>query len=400
MSPRDAVGLAWRNIVGSWFRSWVVALCALVVGSFCLSTALVVRGAEDSLRLALDRLGADIVVVPEGTETKLESALLMGVPARMWMPQANLRRIADVPGVAAVSPQVYLSSLVGASCCSVSEMFLVAYDPLTDFTLRPWLERRLEGGLRLGEAIGGSYVFVPQGEENIKLYGYWITLKGNLEPTGTNLDQSMFFTLETAHDMARISRTRAEWPLEIPADSISAVLVKVLPGSDPHAVAVSILQQVPNVTPIESPNLFGAFRRQITMLLRGMLAVLITTSAVSFLLIGLVFSMAANERRREVGMLRALGATRNTVCMLLLTEAVLLALMGGGAGIALTAVGISLFRNLIAVTLGLPFLFPSLPSLLSLAGGGLALALVGVTLAALLPALRVSYQDTAAAMRE
>ena len=109
---------------------------------------------------------------------------------------------------------------------------MVAFDPKTDFTIEPWLKQKLGHELRLGEAVGGSYVFTPEGEENIKLYGYFITLKGNLAPTGTGLDQTMFLTFETAQDVARISKTRAERPLEIPADSISAALVKVQPGLD------------------------------------------------------------------------------------------------------------------------------------------------------------------------
>ena len=45
--------LAFRNIAGNAFRSWVVALCALLVASFALATTLIVRGAESSLRLGL-----------------------------------------------------------------------------------------------------------------------------------------------------------------------------------------------------------------------------------------------------------------------------------------------------------------------------------------------------------
>ncbi len=51
-------------------------------------------------------------------------------------------------------------------------------------------------------------------------------------------------------------------------------------------------------------------------------------------------------------------------------------------------------------SIGFPFLFPSLLDLLPLALGGLAVVLLGVTIAALIPALRVSRQDPALAMRE
>lgn len=392
--------LALKNISGSAFRSWAVTLCAFLVASFALSTTLIMRGAEDSLRLAIDRLGADILVVPENAEAQVQSALLMGDPTRVWMPRHNLDKIAAVPGVQSVSPQLYLSTLVGASCCSVDEMFLVAYDPQTDFTIEPWLQKNLGDSLHLGEAVGGTYVFVPEGEQNIRLYGYFVTLKANMEPTGTGLDQSMFLTMETARDIARISQTMAEAPLEIPEDSISAVLVQVAPGAKTSDVAVQIMHDIEGVTPIESPSMFQSYRKQMTGLRTGLLAVMGVTLALSVVLIGLIFSMAANERRRELGVLRAMGATRSFVFRSLLTEACLLALSGGAAGVVLTTVATYLFRHLLVVSLGFPFLLPAPLSLAMQVMGGMGVALGSVAVAAMLPAYRISHQDPAAAMRE
>jgi putative ABC transport system permease protein len=164
----SVVQLAWKNISGNAFRNGVVSVCALLLSAFALFTTLVIRGAESSLRMTIDRLGADIVVVPEGSEAKIESALLMGIPARFWMSEANLSKIAAVQGVETVSPQLYLATLTGASCCSVSDMFMIAYDPLSDFTVQPWLQGELKNGLRLGEVVGGSYIAATEGEQNIK----------------------------------------------------------------------------------------------------------------------------------------------------------------------------------------------------------------------------------------
>jgi putative ABC transport system permease protein len=392
--------LALRNLSGNAFRSWVVAICAFLVASFVLATILILRGAEDSLRLAINRLGADVIVVPAGAQTKVESALLMGHSEEVWMPADTLGKVAAVEGVEAVSPQIYLSTLKDASCCSVSDMFLIAYDPKTDFTLRPWLEENIGDELKLGEAIGGTYVFVPEGEQNIQLYGYFITLKANMEPTGTGLDQSMFLTYETAEDIARLSPNLAEKPLILPKDSISTVLVKTAPGEDPYEVALRIMHEVPEVTPIESPGMFQSYRKQMSSLLKVVLVVIAITLGLALLLIGLIFSMAANERRRELGVLRAMGATRSFVFQSLLVEAGFLALAGGLAGIMFTVLATYLFRQALMSSLGLPFLLPSPGALLVQVAGGLALALGSVTIAALIPAYRISQQDPASAMRE
>jgi putative ABC transport system permease protein len=392
--------LARRNIAGSAFRSWAVGLCALLVAALALETGLILGGAQASLRLATQRLGADIVVVPEGAEARVEGALLMGNVTRVWMAADTLQKVAAVPGVDAASPQIYLSTLVGASCCSVSGMFIVAYDPKTDFALEPWLKDTIGKDLNLGEVVGGSYVFVPQGEQNIQIYGYLVTLKANLEPTGTALDQSMFMTLETARDVARISQTMAIQPLEVPEDKISSIMVRVKPGATPEEVALEIMHRVPGVTPITSSNLFQSYRQQMVSLRASTVATMVVTLSLSLLTLGLVFSMAANERRRELGIQRAMGATRAFVFRSLLIEAGMLAVMGSLAGIALTLTVTYLFRNLIVHILNLPFLLPSSGSLVLAVAGGLGLALVSITAAAMVPAYRISHMDPAAAMRE
>ena len=389
-----------RNIRGTAFRSVAVFLCALIVAGFTFATTVILRGAQQSLRVAVERLGADVVIVPEGIEARVESALLMGKPVSAWMPEQNLGKIAGIPGVAVASPQLFLASDPHAPYCSAPEAFLVAFDPQTDFTISPWLEERPSHPLSRGEVIGGSLVSAPEGGRGITLYGHPLTLAGKLRPTGAGLDQTLFFTFETAQDVLQALQRHAARPPEVPAHSISSILLKMAPQVDPTAASLRIIRDVPGVTPVESPDLFKAYRRQMTGLNRAMLTVLTTTWVLSVALIGLIFSMAANERRRELGVLRALGATRRFVLQSLLAEAALLGLGGGVAGIALAILVLYLFGTPIVSSLKVPFLFPSPLTLGALVAGGVALVLISVVLAALGPALKISAQEPALAMRE
>jgi putative ABC transport system permease protein len=391
---------AYKNIRGSGFRSLAIFLAVMGVAGFLLATTIIIAGAQYSLDAGLKRLGADILVVPAGAETKVETALLMGKPTNVSMPLTNLQQVADIPGVQSVSPQIYLSSLYGASCCAVSEMFMVVYDPATDFTITPWLEKNLGRPLNKGEVIGGTYVFLPESEKYIKIYGYDLTLKGNLNPTGTGIDQTLFMTLETAQAMAQSSLTTAVEPLKVDASQISTIMLKVTPGSDVHSVSQQILLDTTGMVPIESPNLFGAFRTQMKGLLWGFLAITVIVWALAMVLIGLIFSMAVNERRREVAVLRAVGATRSFIFKSVLAEAALLAVSGAVIGIAIAGFLLYIFRNMIAGSLKMPFLFPSITSFIGLFSAGVALAIVTVALAAFIPAFRVSRQELAIAMRE
>jgi putative ABC transport system permease protein len=391
--------LALRGISGSAFRSWLIGFCALVIAGFALSTVLVMQGARGSLDQTLTRLGADILVVPQGAEEQTQGALLMGQPVKAYLPLDKVQEIAAVPGVEKASPQLYLESLADAPCCSVASMFMVAYDPASDFTLGPWLTQKLGRELKLGEAVGGKYVFIPEGQENIVLYGYILSLESNLAATGTNLDNSIFITFDTARDMARLSVKNAVQPLAIPADAASSIMVKVAPGFDPKAVAVDIYKRVAGVTPIQAPEMFGSFRNQVSGVLQAMLLVLGLALGLSLLLIGFVFSIAVNERRRQIGVLRALGATRSAVVVSLLTEATILAVAGAVVGVILASVGIYLFRDLLTSRLGF-FSFPSPGLVAGVVVAGLVLAVACVAVAAAVPALRISRQEPAVSMRE
>ena len=145
--------------------------------------------------------------------------------------------------------------------------------------------------------------------------------------------------------------------------------------------------------------MFGSFRNQVSGVLQAMLLVLGLALGLSLLLIGFVFSIAVNERRRQIGVLRALGATRGAVIVSLLTEATILATAGAVVGVILAAVGIYLFRDLLGTSLGF-FVFPSPGLVVGVVFAGLVLAIVCVAIAAAVPALRISRQEPAVSMRE
>lgn len=396
----NVFGIAIRNIRGNVVKSLTIFLCVFGVAAFFVATALIVRGAQDSLDRGLERLGADILVLPDGAEAKMESALLMGKPIRMWMPADTLAEVSALEGVERASSQIYLQSLLNAHCCTVDEMFMVVFDPETDFSVTPWLEKQLGRRLDKGEVIGGTNVFVPEGEQYIMLYGYNLDLKGTLEPTGIGVDGTLFMTQETADELSRWSAKTAVSPLVVPPDSISSVLVKVDPGADPHEVAAQIQRQVDGVVAVETPNLFGTFRQQMLGLLWLLLVMLGLAYVVSTLLIGLVFSMAAHERRREMALLRASGATPFFIFRTLWTEAALLSVAGALAGVLLSSLAVLLLRNYVSGSLHMPFLFPSAGSFLAMTALALALSLLTATIAVLVPARRISRAEPALAMKE
>ena len=101
-----------------------------------------------------------------------------------------------------------------------------------------------------------------------------------------------------------------------------------------------------------------------------------------------------------MAVLRAVGAMPGFVFRLMLTEAGLLAAGGAIVGIAVAASGLFIFKDLIAASLKMPFLFPSMASLAGLFGAGVGLAVGTVALSAMVPAVRAARQELAISMRE
>jgi putative ABC transport system permease protein len=378
----------------------VMIVCALMTAGFCLAVMVITSGAKTSLESAEKRYGADLVVVVEGAERDTQGALLMGLPVQAWMPRSETAAVAAVPGVAVASPQLYLGTIKDSPYTSHASLFIVAVDPATDFALGPWSPHAEVAALADREAVGGASVRLPLDGEPLVIYGYELDLRASLVPTGTSVDRSVFVTFATAADILRRTALQSEQGFTIPAESVSSILVKVAPGYEPRQVADQIRTQVPGVSPITRPDLFGSFQEQMEGQQTVMLVVLAVILALSLGVILLVFSMVVHERRREIGVLRALGATQGGVLRSLLGSAVLLATIGAVCGLLLGGLVLFFFRNALTDAFGFPFLFPSAGKFALFVLGGLAVALAGVLVAAFLPAYRISRQDPAVSMRE
>jgi len=87
------------------------------------------------------------------------------------------------------------------------------------------------------------------------------------------------------------------------------------------------------------------------------------------------------ERRSEIGLRRALGATRGNIRTQFLSEAILLALLGGAVGVVIGTVATGIYAH----AKGWAIVIPA-----EAWGGGLVAALLIGALAGLLPALRAA----------
>jgi putative ABC transport system permease protein len=104
-----------------------------------------------------------------------------------------------------------------------------------------------------------------------------------------------------------------------------------------------------------------------------------------------IMTIAVGERTGEIGLLRAIGAQRSQILMLFLCEAVILAMVGGAAGLLLGLAGGWLTA----------LVFPALPVQVAWGYVVLSLALAALVglLAGVLPARKAAWMDPVEALR-
>lgn len=391
--------LAVKNLSRRTFRSAALALALALVVALLFAGAIAMKSISTSITLGSQRLGADLMVVPEGYEDAARSTLIAGKPSVFYMPESVLEKVRKVRGVQQATPQLFLKS-ADFECCTYVDVLLVAFDQETDFTIGSWLKAAIDRSLKDRETIIGYSIPVTTGL-TMKYFGVPLTVVGDLEETGIEyIDHAAFMTMATAREMIRNSKTRSEEALSIGEDVISAVLVQLDPAIPPDRAKVFIEYEIEGVKALTSQDVIGTVKRQLAVLVKtiggiGLLLWLITVA-----LIGLVFSMSVNERQREMGLLQAMGANRKDIFSLVALEAAILSLIGGLLGLGGGSVLLLVCREPLRTAFKLPYLWPDGGFIFLAAVFALLAALISGTLAAVWPAFRISRMEPYQAIRK
>ena len=360
MGPSSLL-LVRKNLFRRPFRSLILIICVAVVVGLQTASGVVEKGVTNGFSHAVDRLGADLVAVPDEYTEVLERAFITGEAALYYMDQSVEDKIASFDFVERTSSQVYVKSLSGASCCSAGNIFIIGYEPETDFTIKPWLTNNKTPDIGPSGLIAGSAFNLKEGGK-LKFFGHEYTVKGILGSTGSGLDVTAFISIDTAYQMAYESPEKAEQKLNLEKGDISAVMIKLKPVSEggvPIKTAVyELTKGVYEISIIEPQKMLKRVHSNMSATIYGLRAAGFAIWPTTVLLIGLVFAMSVNERRREFGLMRAVGATRNFIFMTVVCEALIIIVFGTILGVIVSVGILAGFSRLIASTLEVPFYWP------------------------------------------
>ncbi len=400
--------LAWRSLLNRWVTAVLTIVAIAVSVMLLLGVEKVRTGARSSFANTIS--GTDLIVGARSGDLQLllYSVFRIG-NATNNMTYESYEDIARDEAVDWIVPVSLGDSHRGFRVMGTSQAYFEHYryrrdreltfaagtpfDDLFDAVLGADVAAALD--YELGDAIIVAHGLGEIGfaEHDDKPF----VVAGILEKTGTPVDRTVHVSLEA------IEAIHIDWQsgAQIPGQTVSADEVRTM-DLKPNAVTAAFvglksklstfkLQRAINEYAEEplSAILPGAALQQLWGLIGtaetalGAISIMVVVTA----LLGMVTMVLAtlNERRREMAILRSVGARPRTVLTLLVAEAGLLGLLGTLLGVVLLYVALLIIRPLVDAEFGLYLEIGWLSQceLLSL----LAIVIAGL-LAGLLPALR------------
>ena len=320
--------IAWKTVSRKIFRNLVLAAAVALLVSLLVFALLFNRAVNDDIEAATKKLGAEIVMVPVEAIEKAEEFILESKKKDFYMDKRIYDEVRKLPEIKEATFHIYLETLE-SGCCSIVEGQVVAFDPETDFVIAPWFDESPEP-LGDGEVYIGSYVYEYLGLiKTLALFNKEVTVVGDLKETGTGLDHGIFMRVEDL-DIISASVTGKYTP-----GQISIIFLKLQEGVELLDVTNKIQTMFPNTGTMTRGSIGADIRATLRDITRVFSITILISSALAVLLAWSTFTALANERRREVGILRAIGAHKSHIMKMFLTEAAIISLIGGITGIGM-----------------------------------------------------------------
>jgi putative ABC transport system permease protein len=387
--------LALQNLGRRKARTLLLLAAVAVCSGAIFTGAVLMRSIETSMAVGFTRLGADMLVIPAGTLTNITAALLTAEPTDLTLDASELPRLERLKGVRRAAPQLIFRT--DASGYGRGELIdLIAFDPRRDITVQPWLEQHLDRPLREGDVIVGGRREEPLGSE-LLLFGRPLTVYGKLGKTavGTH-ERGLFITFATLDELRDIMRQICGTKAPLEPNKLSGVLLELAPGATTQQVRFAALANFPDIKVVAGESMLTSIRQGLAALLTGVLGLMVIMFVSTALMVSVLFSAIITERRRELGLLKAIGARSGQIIGMLLTEAALATALGGVMGCVLGVLLMRVYEHSLVYYLdrmGIPFVWLSTTAVGLIALACILLAsLIGIA-GALYPAWRASRQE-------
>jgi putative ABC transport system permease protein len=397
--------VALRNLRRSPFRSFAIGAAMALMSGSLLAIAATLQVVQSGVARGAAKLGADILVVrreapstpdPDATPLLLDYSTVAKVrEVEVIVPQYGGRPPKRLPGVAAASAQLSLW-LHDLPWADGNPVHVTGFEPDTDLTVQAWLPQGLSKPLGRRDALVGHY-WAGLADRNIELSETRFTVRGVLDRTGTQeMDRSIFVPLPAAWQLARRTGT-SSGTISRP---ITRVMVRSSPTVETQRAANFIRSSVRDVDPRLRHKGLTALGAQLRLSVGNLMLIAGAIWVTVLLLVGTASSMVIRERQRELGLLRAMGATRRGLMEMLAIEILTVCLAGGVIGVGIALGSLVTMGDVARDVFGSTWTWPPAGQMVALEISCVIMAPATGLLAALAPTLRAVRLEPHAAIQD
>ncbi len=377
------IDLAFRNITRQRSRTFLTILGIVIGIAAIVALGSIAAGIDDTVQKSLELVAGRIIVVESDENTEGLGALLLGMNSELTDEHVN--SISIVAGVKDTVPMVmHFKSFEGFF--SSSEQIVGMEPDKTEYfkgeKIGIYEGRDMEEGdsgvALIGKTIAEVYNLEPGDYYEVGDTDFEII--GIIEKTGsTDIDMGVIVPIEDLQEALDIDTYQMIYVIP---DDITAT----------ELVAEDIEDEVDDVATITGTEI----TRQASEMVGAISFFTIGIGAVAAFVGGLgvmnTMIMAVIERRREIGVMKAIGATNNKVLIQFLTESAMISMIGGGVGCAL---GVFASLGITTVAMGMITTVATWPLLFFAFIFALSLGIVG----GIYPAWKAAKLDPVDALR-
>jgi putative ABC transport system permease protein len=378
-----SVGLRTRRLRASLSALGIAIGVAAIVAVLGLSSS-----SQAGLLSQIDRLGTNLLTITNGQSLSGKAAELP-LAARAMI--ARIDPVTSVAETAKVTAAVFRTPLIPAIDTNAIGVQAASLDLPALLSIKVVQGEYLNAATaREPVAVLGSVAAQRLGidrlyrGERIWMGSQWFYLAGILGPAELTpeIESSVLVGFPAAEKYLAANGHANTVYVRAQDEQVAAVQSVLAQTANPEA---------PNEVDVSQPSSTLVARADAKSALNGLFlglgAVALLVGAVG---VANIMVISVLERRSEIGLRRALGATKGQIRTQFLSEAILLALAGGAAGVAMGALATAVYAS----TKGWEVVVPAT----AWAGGFGAALLIGAV-AGLLPAIRAARLAPADALR-
>lgn len=354
--------IAFKNIQNKSARSASLIILTAILTLVLFLSSFLILSLRNGMHSLANRMGADIIVVPEGYDSKIRGAILRGEPNTFFLDKSVVEKIRKIDGVEIATPQLFIATL-SAGCCSFP-IQVIGFDSDTDFVVKPWLATQAKLPLEKGEVLVGHNI-VGDMHEHVKFFNQEFIIRGRLAKTGMGFDNTVFVNFEEARRLVKEYEKVLKLEDKDHENMISCVMIKVDNSVDPVEIQNNIRNEFAGqgVYPLLSQSMMNEVSTSTQDMIKYVYILIALVWLLVFLVLTLVYSITIKERKREFATLRILGASKKHLRRIILSEIFTINISGAACGSVLGLIISILFGTWFSQSFKMPFLAPNVLTL-------------------------------------